>query len=613
MARRSGNGEVGLPPERRNLRIYVSDPMTGRRASQRITIDIDNEPDLRPGPTGEIVQVVDYDGKYLCYYEPVDLNEPSLLMQNGLEPNESNPQFHQQMVYAVSMKVIETARRALGRPITFDHEKSTRLRLLPHGFVGANAFFDHKLNAILFGYFCASKTNPGPNLPGQRVFTCLSHDIIAHEVTHAIVHRLRRHFLEPTNVDVLAFHEAFSDIVALFQRFTYRDVLISQLQEAGGRLELARSLVELAQQFGQATGSGVALRSALGQTDVGNLTEVVEPHDRGAILVSAVFGGFLRVGGQRARNLFRIASNSGAKPPEDRLPPDLIERIAFETAQVADRVLRMCFRAFDYLPPVDVTFGDFLRALVTADSELNPTDPDELRYTMIEEFRVRGIYADGVDSLAEESLLLPPPPESLPPLPDIMRSMMLRLVAQAAGALDWSLSVRRARKQRGRRRTVGVLQAYRGTVLEADNAEVTTDQRTVARALHAYATEHARKLGLREDITLAVTGFHPVVRVGADQRLVVELVAQFVQIIPVDGLDGGSPPLRGGATLIFGGEGEPRYLIAKPTLRASQRVRAFKNWMANLSLGDPRMPWSDAAYRAGRFGSLSSLRRLHGG
>ena len=34
----------------------------------------------------------------------------------------------------------------------------------------------------------------------------------------------------------------------------------------------------------------------------------------------------------------------------------------------------MCLRAFEYLPPVDVTFGDYLRALVTADRDLYRED-----------------------------------------------------------------------------------------------------------------------------------------------------------------------------------------------------------------------------------------------
>lgn len=48
-------------------------------------------------------------------------------------------------------------------------------RSLGHAFYGANAFFDPNCNAVFFGYFKASALNPGPNLPGQMVFTCLSH------------------------------------------------------------------------------------------------------------------------------------------------------------------------------------------------------------------------------------------------------------------------------------------------------------------------------------------------------------------------------------------------------------------------------------------------------
>jgi hypothetical protein len=72
-----------------------------------------------------------------------------------------------------------------------------RLRLVPHAFRGNNAFYHPKMRAVLFGYFRASKEAPGDNLPGQTIFTCLSHDIVAHEVTHAIVDRLRPSFDTP--------------------------------------------------------------------------------------------------------------------------------------------------------------------------------------------------------------------------------------------------------------------------------------------------------------------------------------------------------------------------------------------------------------------------------
>ena len=58
----------------------------------------------------------------------------------------------------------------------------------------------------------------------------------------------------------------------------------------------------------------------------------------------------------------------------------------------------------DYLPPVDVTFGDFLRALITADADFFPEDPRRYRLAFIESFRDRGIYPIDIRALAEDAL-----------------------------------------------------------------------------------------------------------------------------------------------------------------------------------------------------------------
>ena len=46
-------------------------------------------------------------------------------------------------------------------------------------------------------------------------------------------------------------------------------------------------------------------------------------------------------------------------------------------------------RALDYTPPVDLSFGDYLSALVTADSEVRPRSDDryELRKHVLASFR----------------------------------------------------------------------------------------------------------------------------------------------------------------------------------------------------------------------------------
>jgi len=141
---------------------------------------------------------------------------------------------------------------------------------------------------------------------------------------------------------------------------------------------------------------------------------VFEPHERGSILVAAVFDGFFNTYQARIQDLVRIATGGTGRLPEGDMHPDLVQRIANEASATAQSVLNMCIRAFEYLPPVDITFGDYLRALVTADYELNPGDVYGLRANMIEAFRSRGIYPENVRSLAEESLLW----ENAPSVPD---------------------------------------------------------------------------------------------------------------------------------------------------------------------------------------------------
>ena len=103
----------------RQLRCYAIDPGLAQRFEtapiSEIVLKIPWE-DAEAGPTGEYLEVVDYDPTSKCFYEPVDLDDASLLAQDGLPPSEGTPQFHQQMVYAVARLTIANFERALGRP-----------------------------------------------------------------------------------------------------------------------------------------------------------------------------------------------------------------------------------------------------------------------------------------------------------------------------------------------------------------------------------------------------------------------------------------------------------------------------------------------------------------
>ncbi len=558
-------------PQTRPLKIYAIDPMLGRAAGRELSIGVENER-LDAGPLGERIEVVDYDGAHKRFYPALNLDSPDVLMRGGLDPSESDPRFHQQMVYAVAMRTLENFDRALGRRLNLRRGKRLpRLRMFPHAFYGANAFYDRNLHAVLFGYFRADPDNPGRNIPNQTIFTCLSHDIIAHEVTHAIVDRLRPYFLEPSNEDVLAFHEGFSDIVALFQKFSFRDLVSEQLQQSHTDIRSRSLLVDLATQFGYATGAGKPLRTAIGDPDPRAYQTQFEPHTRGSILVSAVFDAFFATYERRTRDLIRIATGGTGRLPDGDLLPDLVGRVATEAAKTAQQLLNMCIRAFDYLPPVDITFGDYLRALVTADYELSPNDEWGTRAALIEAFRVRGVYASQVASLAEESLLWDDASPDFPPIEDIDSAVMLREFVTAATRVsrerprraETSVSGRRSKYDEDPDASDSPVESVQmaGT---ANIQETPSPQREIARELHRYAETYQRQLSLRDDLPIQVAGFHTSFRVAPSGQLLIEYIVQFAQTERLDDDALGGLPLRGGTTVVAAANGAVRYVISKP-------------------------------------------------
>lgn len=413
------------PPPFRRLRAFAFDPSLSLQletASINHTVfETPWEPHLEPGPRGAYLEVVDFDPASGCWYDPVDLNALEVVGQDGLAPSEGNPQFHQQMVYAVAMNTIQHFEHALGRPIfwawEYDESKPVgerdiyvqRLRIYPHALRAANAYYSPSKKALLFGYF--------PGAFGM-VFSCLSHDIIAHETTHALLDGMNRRFIEDNNLDTLAFHEAFADLVALFQHFTLPAVMRHQIAKTRGDLGTQSLLGELARQFGEATGRYGALRNAIGdwgpdkvwrpiEPDPRKLKETLEPHGRGAILVAAVFGAFLAAYRARVTDLVRLATAGTGVLPQGAIHPDLVDRLAQEASSTARDFLNICIRALDYLPPVDVTFGDYLRALVTADFDMVPNDKHGYRVALIESFRRWGIMPTGLRALSEEQLRWP--------------------------------------------------------------------------------------------------------------------------------------------------------------------------------------------------------------
>lgn len=581
--------------DRRTLKVFAFDPSRGRALGNHMTITVPFEP-LEPGPIGRQIAVIDYDATNERYYRAANLDALDVLLRGGLEPSDLDPTFHQQMVYGVVSSAIERFEAALGRPIRWHWVRGRsspplgdRLRIYPHAMAEANAYYDRDLRALLFGYFPASDDRPGRNLPGQMVFTCLSHDIVVHEATHAMLDSVRPYFMEPSGPDALAFHEAFADVVALLQHFSFPEALLETIRRTGGRIhqsELAADsgptaggariraqvaesnpLIDLALQFGEALGRRAALRSALGTPpDPAALESAEEVHDRGAILVAAVFDAFFSVYVRRTGDLMRLAEEGGTVSPSGAIGPELADRLAREATDTAARVASMCIRALDYCPPVGIEFGDFLRAVITADFEREPDDPLGFRSAFIDAFQWRGIYPSGVRSMSEAALL-------------------------------WSKPVGSANLQ---------CEGLDPDPLTAD------DHRSNAIRLAAFARANAEPLGLDRELPINVDRYEAETSRQLDRygNLRAEFNVQIIQhrtaSIDPESADADPFEFRGGSTLVLDGEGKVIYLIGKSVANGDRLETQRRYLQAATATG------SAVAYRGAAIPSFS-LAAVHRG
>ncbi|MFN7992116.1 MAG: hypothetical protein U0Q18_00850 [Bryobacteraceae bacterium] len=414
-------GEAGLAHTRK-LTIIAQDPGLrvddGRILTTEVEVPLE---DLEPGPRGYRVHVIDYDVSTGTFYRPAELNphrdnyrrpvfEHPPTAQDFQEYNDrllNEPGFHAQNTYAIVMRILSRFEYALGRRVKWSFD-GHQLVVAPHAFADANAFYSKEQQSLLFGYFRGKEGTP--------IFSCLAHDVIAHETTHALLDGLRQRYTDPSSPEQAGFHEGFADIIALLSIFSLTEVVGTVLRWTVSSPPTDKNLIHssdltleklkefallgLAKQMG-AELSGVrgrALRRSVALPPDSKLIkdpDYEEPHRRGEILVAAVLNAFLHIWVKR---LSQLGQTSDGYYPCDRV----IE----EGASIADYLLTMCIRAIDYSPPTDLQFCDFLSAILTADHEIHPDDSKyQFRKVLLERFRAYGIEPT---SKAEDGMWEPP-------------------------------------------------------------------------------------------------------------------------------------------------------------------------------------------------------------
>jgi hypothetical protein len=406
------------------MTILAQDPtlmVDGRILTANISIP--NE-QLSAGPRGYRIHLVDYDASTNRWFSP----HPAAEFGSIVEPRDpyasptgtarefnarllDDPRFHAQNVYAIVMRTLAWFERALGRRVSWSFG-GHQIKAAPHAFAEANAFYSPEDEALLFGYFDDTK--------GRRVFNCLSHDIVAHEATHALVDGIRPRYMEPSSPDQAAFHEGFADVVALLSVFSVPEVVEYAISNAplraGSRtVRIARLTIEalragvllgLGEQFGEALSGihGTALRRSVQlqpSKSLKDTPEYLEEHTRGELLVASMLQAFLSAYHDRLETL--------GVDSDGRLPA---ARVAEEGADIAERLLTMSIAALDYLPPTDITFGDYISALLTSDLEIRPDDSRyHLRRHLLSGFEGFGFYPSS--GFGGEPGRWEPPPQPL--------------------------------------------------------------------------------------------------------------------------------------------------------------------------------------------------------
>jgi hypothetical protein len=552
-------------PLYRPLRIYTLDPSVSDRIGGVATVSVPYEK-LEKGPIGALFDVRCDGAPKDLRADILDLDDPHLLLSSGLAPTPANGRFHLQMVYAVCSLTYAVFKRALGRDIAWatpaPDEGAHRLVVRP--FVpGANAGYSRE-GGLTFGYFKANRRAAGFTVAGGLVCTALSHDVIAHETTHALLDGLRSSFMEPTNVDVPAFHEGLADLVALFLHFSYTDVVERAIRDSRGTLARGSLLTDIAREFGYARsrdGKADALRSGVDVAGVAAFDSDVlpskehaptaydpsmEPHALGSVLVSAVFEAFVTVVRRKCERLFRIAGVDPAAVGQAALSDALVKAIAQEASDVAGQMLNVCIRAIDYCPPADMELGEYLRAIVTADGDMERSDKWGFREALMRSFRRRRIVPDHVQFLTEDAMRWQSPGDPLV-IPELA-FRNLRFDGEPGQPADAEELTRQAR---------------------ALGAFVTNPKN--ARCFHLVSPERLPKNVVQASPAM-VQSVRVTRRAAPDGRVMFDLVGEVTQSCTVQRA-GELFDMNGGCTVIVDPEGAVRYSIYKRFDAENRRER----------------------------------------
>jgi hypothetical protein len=360
--------------------ILLKDPLVEKTIPNigRLQVTIKDESCVGAGPTSSRVAVVDYNGNLDTVFQAARLHSDKTRFKIRGGNLEKDFQFHQVNVWATIHKTLDLleAPDVLGRRIPWAFPGG-RLKVLPHAGYWENAFYDRGTGALHFFYFEGKS--------GEIVFTCLSHDIITHELGHAVLDGLKPYYNEVTSAATAGFHEYFGDASALTSALSHRDLVVELAGQSNTFLTPKNILANIAQQFGSGLSDEYGsiqdsyLRTAQNNRTMDDLIDEQEEHKYSELMTGAYYDLLESI--YRKLMKGRAASNGG-----DRV------RSLFRAAHI---VRRMMLRALDYCPPVDLSYRDYAMAVFRADKMAYPIDLSGYRDLWCQVMKKRKVIADG--------------------------------------------------------------------------------------------------------------------------------------------------------------------------------------------------------------------------
>src|SRR5213593_1938461 len=154
---------IATVPRTRQLTVIAEDPALrypigprkGRIVTAKITVPAER---LDPGPRGYRVHCIDYDATSDTYYETGIPDDKDAYDDASDDVLLTDPSFHCQNVYALVMFTLSRFEYALGRRLGWSF-KGHQLKVAPHAFSDANAFYSEEDRSLLLGYFPSFDTS----------------------------------------------------------------------------------------------------------------------------------------------------------------------------------------------------------------------------------------------------------------------------------------------------------------------------------------------------------------------------------------------------------------------------------------------------------------------